>query len=228
MLTVSDLSKSFDHDPVLLNIGFSINTGEMIGLVGKNGAGKSTLLRILSRITTPNSGIIEYKKNNILNVDSIHRKGIYYCGHAPGFYPSFTGFENIQFFSSIHNRSVNEERINEVLELFGLINDSSKQVKYYSQGMTQRLKLALVDIVEWDLLLIDEPFNGLDIQGIKLVSEKLKSWQDDQKSTIFVDHDIGRALDHASRILILSDHQLALDESTDSGDLLPTITQLMN
>ena len=102
MLTVSNISKSFHYKPVLKNIHFSVSTGETTALIGKNGAGKSTLLRILGKISTPEEGQIEVKGNDLFNGVAAHRQGIYYCGHAPGLYPSLTAGENLYYFSAFH------------------------------------------------------------------------------------------------------------------------------
>ncbi len=112
MLSVTNISKFFHYKPVLKNIGFSLSPGETVALIGKNGAGKSTLLRIMAKISTPEEGQIKFNGKNILNGDASNRKGIYYCGHAPGMYPSLTASENLYYFSALHGYKSDLNKIN--------------------------------------------------------------------------------------------------------------------
>ena len=228
MLTVSNISKSFHYKPVLKNIHFSVSTGETTALIGKNGAGKSTLLRILAKISTPEEGQIEFNGNDLFDGVAAHRQGIYYCGHAPGLYPSLTAGENLYYFSAFHGCKTETEKINLVLQDFDLLDAVNEPVKVYSQGMMQRLKLALLELIDWSLLLIDEPFNGLDLSGQVFAMKKMHSWQNGKRSIIFVDHDIDRVLELSSRVMVLDQHSIVLDEPASFPDLASKITELMN
>ena len=228
MLTVSNISKSFHYKPVLKNIHFSVSTGETTALIGKNGAGKSTLLRILAKISTPEEGQIEFNGNDLFDGVAAHRQGIYYCGHAPGLYPSLTAGENLYYFSTFHGCKTETEKINLVLQDFDLLDAVNEPVKVYSQGMMQRLKLALLELIDWSLLLIDEPFNGLDLSGQEFAMKKMHSWQNGRRSIIFVDHDIDRVLELSSRVMVLDQHSIVLDEPASFPDLASKITELMN
>jgi heme exporter protein A len=228
LLSVINISKSFHYKPVLKNIRFSMSPGETVALIGKNGAGKSTLLRIMAKISTPEEGQIKFNGKNILNGDASNRKGIYYCGHAPGMYPSLTASENLYYFSALHGYKSDLNKINSTLQNYDLSNSVNVPVKVYSQGMMQRLKLALLEIIDWSLLLIDEPFNGLDFGGQQFVIKKMDAWQDGKRSIIFVDHDIERILKIASRIIILNQHSIALDEQVDSPELKSKMKKLLN
>ncbi len=228
MLTVSNISKSFHYKPVLKNIHFSVSTGETTALIGKNGAGQSTLLRILAKISTPEEGQIEFNGNDLFDGVAAHRQGIYYCGHAPGLYPSLTAGENLYYFSAFHGCKTETEKINLVLQDFDLLDAVNEPVKVYSQGMMQRLKLALLELIDWSLLLIDEPFNGLDLSGQEFAMKKMHSWQNGKRSIIFVDHDIDRVLELSSRVMVLDQHSIVLDEPASFPDLASKITELMN
>ena len=228
MLTVSNISKSFHYKPVLKNIHFSVSTGETTALIGKNGAGKSTLLRILAKISTPEEGQIEFNGKDLFDGVAAHRQGIYYCGHAPGLYPSLTAGENLYYFSAFHGCRTETEKINLVLHDFDLLDAINEPVKVYSQGMMQRLKLALLELIDWSLLLIDEPFNGLDFSGQEFAMKKMHSWQNGRRSIIFVDHDIDRVLELSSRVMVLDQHSIVLDEPASFPDLASKITELLN
>jgi heme exporter protein A len=228
LLTVSNISKSFHYKPVLKDISFSLSPGETLALLGRNGAGKSTLLRIIAKISSPEEGQAIFNGNNLFEGVAAHRKGLYYCGHAPGLYPSLTASENLHYFSALHGRKTNPDSINSVLKDFDLIDAIDEPVKVFSQGMMQRLKLSFLELIDWSLLLIDEPFNGLDIPGQKFVMNKMESWQNGRRSIIFVDHDINRVLKISSRIMILDKHSIVLDDPISTSDLENKITSLMN
>ena len=228
MLTVSNISKSFHYKTVLSKIHFSLSAGETTALIGKNGAGKSTLLRILAKISTPENGQVEFKGNNILNGVATHRQGIYYCGHAPGFYPSLSASQNLRYFSAFHGCNNQTEKISSAIQDYNLLDAIDEPVKVYSQGMLQRLKLVLIELIDWSLLLIDEPFNGLDMAGREFVKNKMQEWQNGKRCILFVDHDIERALDLSSRVMVLDQHSIVLDEAASFPNLANKITELMN
>lgn len=228
MLVVKDLSKSFDHTPILDHINFSIQINECVGLIGKNGAGKSTLLKTISRVASPDAGQIQFEGKNVLQADHQNRSGLLYIGHSPGFYPSFTGIENLLFFSTLHQGITALEKIKQLLMDYGLEKYSGKQIKVYSQGMIQRLKLALTELIPWKLLLIDEPFNALDISGIEKIKHKFLELKNENRSILFVDHDLNRVLELSTRILLLKDRKIVLDRVMTNNEKTPDIFALMN
>ena len=218
MLKVSDLSKSFNFVSVLRHISFSINKGEVIGLMGNNGVGKSTLLRILSRISSPDSGNIEFEENNLLSSDYLNRRGLFYIGHSPGLYPALSGKENLQFFSSIHKGITDEKMIETTLEKFELDGNASKQIKYYSQGMIKRLQLSLVEL----------PIESLTPAMRDSAKLAFKSWKNDHRTILFVDHNIDRTFELASRVLVLKDQQIIIDNQTKENSVKDDIMGLLN
>ena len=165
MLAVANINKSFYHNPVLNNLSFKVNDGDVIALTGKNGAGKSTLLRILARISQPDGGTVIYNDVDIFKGKASARTGILYLGHEPGLYPSLSAIENIEFASRIHGAFPVAEDIDTTLKNFGLSEHIDDPIKIYSKGMLQRLKYALGNLLPWSILFFDEPFSGLDIEG---------------------------------------------------------------
>ncbi len=202
--------------------------GETIALLGKNGVGKSTLLRIIAKISSPDKGKIIFLNNNILNSQSSARKGIYYCGHAPGVYPSLTAEENLYYFCLFHDCHPSADLIRSTLKEFDLGNAIGKQVKVFSQGMMQRLKLAFIELIDWKLLLIDEPFNGLDISGIEFVREKITTWQNGNRIILFVDHQLDRAIDISTRVLLMENGKIGLDEKSTSTGLIKKLSEMLH
>ena len=145
MLAVANINKSFYHNPVLRNLSFGVNDGDVIALTGKNGAGKSTLLRILERVSQPDGGTVFYNDVDIFKGQASARKGILYLGHEPGLYPSLTAIENMEFACRIHGAFPVVENIIITLKNIGLSEQINDPIKIYSKGMLQRLKYALAN-----------------------------------------------------------------------------------
>jgi len=186
-LQVTNLSKSFYQSPVFKSFSLKIESGEKIGLSGPNGSGKTTLLKMISGIMSIDSGEIRIGEKDV-NPDELDpRKNVYYLGHSVGLYPGLTGHENLKFISGLYGEM--SHNISSVLIKVGLDSAQDRLVKYYSQGMLQRLKLASSIILDPDILLLDEPLTGLDAEGIKLFESVLVKWNESRKTIIIVAHD---------------------------------------
>ena len=219
MLAVANINKSFYHNPVLRNLSFGVNDGDVIALTGKNGAGKSTLLRILARVSQPDGGTVFYNDVDIFKGKASARKGILYLGHEPGLYPSLSAIENIEFASRIHSAFPVAEDIITTLKNIGLSEHINDPIKIYSKGMLQRLKYALGNLLPWSILFFDEPFSGLDIEGKNLALDCLNTWKMKDRTIIFVTHDLEWGLSFCNRIIILEAGSLKIDQSSSSIDM---------
>ena len=163
-IKTKDLSKKYKDNHGLLPTNFELHKGEVCALIGRNGAGKSTFFKLLANQIKADSGNIELfnKKSDIKNQ---MRKRIGFMIEHPDFINNFTAFQNLKYFS-IQRGISNTKDITEVLKVVELEN-VNKKFKTYSLGMKQRLGLALALLNGPDLLILDEPINGLDAQGIK-------------------------------------------------------------
>ncbi|MBC8345354.1 MAG: ABC transporter ATP-binding protein [Candidatus Marinimicrobia bacterium] len=200
-MSVSNISKSFDRRTILKNVSFTLNEGETVVIMGKNGAGKSTLLRILARIMACDKGEIFFLNNDLLKGSPSVRRKLLYLGHAPAMYTTLSAIENLKLALTLRGTPMDISRIQDQLKYFGLSAQSDDPISIYSQGMLQRLKLAYAELADWDLLLIDEPFSGLDTEGIELVETALHRWKELGKSIIMVLHSLSRAEEFGDRIL---------------------------
>ncbi|BGE81115.1 ABC transporter ATP-binding protein [Staphylococcus petrasii] len=164
VIKTKDLSKKYKDNHGLLPTNFELRKGEVCALIGRNGAGKSTFFKLLANQIKADSGSIELfnKKSDIKNQ---MRKRIGFMIEHPDFINNFTAFQNLKYFS-IQRGISNTKDITEVLKAVELEN-VNKKFKTYSLGMKQRLGLALALLNGPDLLILDEPINGLDAQGIK-------------------------------------------------------------
>jgi len=193
MLSVSGLSKSFNHRRILNNLNFQLKPGETGVFMGNNGAGKTTLLRIIARIMTPDKGKILFENLNILNSQPSSRKNIFYIGHAPAMYASLSALENLRFGLEIRKNKVAESKIKYQLEHFGLLEQAHDPISFFSQGMLQRLKLTYAELSNWNLLLLDEPFSALDKNGEEQMDLALANWQKKGKTICIVLHNLDKA-----------------------------------
>lgn len=159
---IEHLYKSYGKKSILNDINLDIGKG-IYGLLGENGAGKSTLLKILATVLGKSEGIIEMNKVPIEDVGEI-RKMIGYMPQEFSFYPSYTVFEIMEYFSALSCISLKKEAIEHVLEEIHLLQERNKKVKSLSGGMKRRLGIAVAIIHSPRLLLIDEPTVGLDPQ----------------------------------------------------------------
>ena len=204
MLSVKNISKTFDHKPVLKKISFTQDFGVTIVFMGRNGVGKTTLFRIIAGLMTCDKGSILFNGNDLLHSEPYNRKKIFYIGHAPGLYSAFSALENIKFAMSLRGVNHSDSVIEDVLSQFGLSEQKYKPIGIYSAGMLQRLKISIAHLLDWDLLLIDEPFSGLDNSGENIVNEKLFDWKKKNKTIAMILHDKNQANIFADRILNIS------------------------
>ncbi|MDP6685032.1 MAG: ATP-binding cassette domain-containing protein [Candidatus Marinimicrobia bacterium] len=221
MLTVKTLSKFYYHKPVLENISFHIQKGDIVAVMGKNGAGKTTLLKTLTGLVLPNGGKVKFNSVELSVNNPSSRKDFFYLGHEPGFYSVYTCFENLSLCTSLYGLQTSSSIIEDVIEKVGLRSVKFKPIRFFSQGMLQRLKIAAAELIPWKILLFDEPFNGLDEKGICMVEKRIENWKERGKSMVFVCHSVDWVLKSCSRVILLDEHQVVLDEPTSDEIKIP-------
>jgi ABC-2 type transport system ATP-binding protein len=166
ILRVANLTKTIRGKEIIRNISFEIGEGEVFGFLGPNGSGKTTTIRMLVSLIKPTSGTIEIDG---LSLQDNHQEALARIGcivENPELYPYLTGYENLNLFAGMLD-GVDAKRIYEVVETVGLEKRIHDKVKSYSLGMRQRLGIAQALLGHPKLLILDEPTNGLDPQGIK-------------------------------------------------------------
>ena len=140
-----------------------------------------------------------------------------YLGHAPGLYPGLSARENLAFAYRIYAQGDYNFSPDSVLKDVGLLRQADDPIKVFSQGMLQRLKLALAKTIDWKLLLFDEPFAGLDLQGRSLTQSFFDDCKSPERSLLLVVHDLEWALDHCSRIILLEKGKILADQINDGN-----------
>lgn len=212
-----NLTKDYKNHRAVDDLSLNIKKGEIYGFLGQNGAGKTTTLRMIMGLIKKSSGEVELFGDRV-NTRNVYKK-IGSVIEYPGFYPNLTGEENLE----IHRRMMgieNREYIDEALEAVSLVKSEihGKKVKNYSLGMKQRLGLARAILHKPELLILDEPTNGLDPLGIKEIRETLISLKENKGITILVSSHMLSEIEHmATEIGII--HNGRLLEEIDYKEL---------
>ena len=181
ILKTNALVKKYGQTTVLNNINMTINRGDIYGFVGKNGAGKTTFMRTVLSLTNPTSGEIKLFGDKFIAEVGLRVGSLI---EAPGLYKNATAYENLKRFSILYG--ANEDKIQEILELVGLGNTGKKKAKDFSLGMRQRLGIAIALLGEPELLLLDEPINGLDPAGIKDIRDLILKLNKERNITFLI------------------------------------------
>ena len=185
-ITVKNLTKKFKEATVLDNINIDFEAGKVHGLIGRNGSGKTMLMKCIC-------GIVPYKIGEIRVNDKIIGKDIDIPSNVgviietPGFLPNYSGFNNLKFLAKISNK-IGKDEIKNAIKSVGLNPDDKKHVGKYSLGMRQRLGLAQAIMEDPDLLILDEPMNGLDKDGVKDMRQYLLDLKAQGKTILIASH----------------------------------------
>ena len=205
VIQVREISKSFGDIKAVDNLSFSVEAGKVYGFLGQNGAGKSTMIRMLLTLVEPDSGKIEIFG---MNLKKNRREILRQTGaiiEKPDLYKFLTATENISIFSRLSGVKVSPRQMMEQLEMVGLSERANSKVKTYSQGMKQRLGLACALIHQPQLIILDEPTNGLDPQGIADMRQLILHLSRDLGKTLLVSsHLLGEMEMVADDMLIIS------------------------
>lgn len=186
MICVNNGTKSFKNQEVLSNINIVFESGKIYGIVGYNGSGKSVLLKCICGFFTLDSGEIEINGKKLKkDIDMIQDAGVII--EEPAFLKEYSGKRNLEFLYSIRNK-LNPEVISKAMRLVGLDENSKKKVKNYSLGMKQRLAIAQAIMENPKILLLDEPMNGLDKNGVQEIRELLLDLKKQDKTIVLVSH----------------------------------------
>ena len=209
MLKVEELSLYYGGQRVLNNVSFSFEKGKITGLLGPNGAGKSSIFKVLAGLVRPDSGVVTKNGENLKDISDL-RKSCSYMIDSPAFYPYLSGRQNLQLICKVLGR---EKDLEKLMRLVGLDPLSKKRVKNYSTGMKQRLAIAQTMIHDVDLLLLDEPFNGLDPNGFQDLITLLRQLNEEGMTVVVSSHLLNELEQFADAFILLHNGSIALDIS---------------
>ena len=181
---VRNLCKSFGKHKVLKNVSFSIQDHEIVGFIGPNGAGKSTTMKCMASLIYPTSGQIIIEGHDLAKERELALQYVSAMIEAPGLFPTLSGYENLQYFARL--KHVDQKRIEEIATFTRLHKSLDKRAGQYSMGMKQRLGLGIAMLGHPKFLILDEPTNGLDPQGICDMRDLLKRLQEERGMSILI------------------------------------------
>lgn len=209
MIKIQGLTKNYGLNAVLRGVNLHVHPGEFVTLVGSNGAGKTTLMRIVAAMLRPSSGQVQIGGWGLPEHAEKVRRHIGLVSHHALLYGDLTAAENLSFFARLYQLDNQEERIANALRLVGLAARQRDPVRSFSRGMLQRLTIARATLHEPDVLLLDEPYTGLDQDATRLLDELLRQESERGRTIFMITHDLVRGLDLGHQIAILDRGKIA-------------------
>lgn len=185
-IAVKNLTKSFKGIKILNNVNITFKSKKIIALVGRNGSGKSVLLKLLCGLYLPTEGEILFDNINY-NLNDEYPPNTRALIEKPTFMDELTGFENLKLLAKIQNL-ISDKEINESLKIVNLYDDKDKKFKHYSLGMKQKLGIAQVIMENPDVMIFDEPFNGIEKRTAEKLRKYLKEKKEEGKLIIIATH----------------------------------------
>ena len=220
VIKVNNLTKQFRQLRAVDDLSFTVNEGEVYGFLGQNGAGKSTTIRMLLTLVEPTAGSIEIFGQNLYS----HRAEILRQTGAiiekPDLYKYLTAYDNLELFARLSGLRLKQKQLIEQLARVGLADRAKSKVKTFSQGMKQRLGIAVALVHDPKLIILDEPTNGLDPQGIADIRNLILHLGRDLHKTVFVSSHLLNEIEQVSDRLLIIDKGKKIIEAN--------ITELVN
>ncbi|AKG05451.1 multidrug ABC transporter ATP-binding protein [Salimicrobium jeotgali] len=200
-ISLKNISKSYKGTTIFNSINLEIEKGKIHGIIGPNGSGKSVLFKIICGFIFPDSGEISVKGQDIGKSKRFpENTGIII--DRPGYIANKTGYENLKELALINNK-ISDSQIKSTMEIVGLKSSLTEKVKNYSLGMKQKLAIAQAIMENQQLLILDEPFNALDVDSVKNIRELLLKYKNEGRTILITSHnneDINILCDHVYRI----------------------------
>ncbi|HMV25906.1 MAG TPA: heme ABC exporter ATP-binding protein CcmA [bacterium] len=210
MIRLQHISKQFGRFKALDDLSIEIPSGDFMALLGPNGAGKTTTLKLLAGLIRPSSGAIQVDGME-KNSRSVFLQSIGMVSHQSFLYNDLTAIENLRFYANMYTVSNASARIASLLKRVGLGARGDDIVRTFSRGMLQRLSIARALLHEPQMLLLDEPYTGLDVHGCRFLDEVLKEYHAGGHSIVMITHDLDRILGLSNRIVVLDNGRAVFD-----------------
>ncbi|MFC6784441.1 ABC transporter ATP-binding protein [Halobaculum halobium] len=212
VVSLSDVHMSFGDVTIVDDCSVSIESGELVALVGPNGSGKTTFLELLTSIRQPNSGTVSRPtpQSRRLSEGTEDRRDVAYLPQSPSFRPGFTAAETLQFYASLAGTSVDPEA---ALGRVGLASATDRRVGALSGGMTRLLGIAQALVGDPPLVVLDEPTSGLDPEMADHIFATARDVVDEDRALVVASHDLAGVERVADRVMVLADGEITLDGS---------------
>ena len=224
LIEVKNLTKQFKEITAVNDLSFTVNKGDVYGFLGQNAAGKSTTIRMLLTLIKPTAGSIEIFNKNLNNSREEILTQIGAIIEKPDLYLYLTAYQNLDFFARISGKKTSRKKLLEQLEMVGLAARAHSRVKTFSQGMKQRLGIAVALIHNPELIILDEPTNGLDPQGIADVRNLIKGLSKNFGKTVLVSSHLLTEIELIANRILIIDKGIKIVEGTSAELLDPAKT----
>jgi bacitracin transport system ATP-binding protein len=213
IIETKNLTKEYGTQKSVANLNIHVRKGHIYGLLGRNGAGKTTTMKMLLGLTAPTSGEAKLFGRNIQTDAKKILPRVGSLIESPGFYPNLTGTENLKIFARLRGVT-NRNAVKNALEVVGLPYENKKLYSQYSLGMKQRLAIALTIMHDPEILILDEPINGLDPIGIAEVRKFIRNLSTEQGKTIIISSHILSEIFLLADDIGIIDHGVLLEEES--------------
>jgi len=205
LVRLTGLTKKFGAVSAVRNLNFQIHRGDFVAIFGPNGAGKTTLLKMVAGLTSPTSGEVKFEGDRSARA----RAETGYVSHQTLLYNELTGRENLLFYARLYGLDGGADLADSMLARVGLAEARNLMVRGFSRGMKQRLTLGRALLHEPRLLLLDEPYTGLDQHGSRLLTRLLGTLRAEGRTVLMITHNLAEGLELSTRVMILHRGKLA-------------------
>lgn len=218
MIEARDLTKSFGPRMALDGVDLAVAAGEFVTLVGPNGAGKTTFLRVLAGLARPSGGFVRIAGLDPARAATeVHRR-IGFLSHRTLLYEDLTAEQNLRFYARIYDVGDAPTRVGDLLKRVGLADRRHDLVRTFSRGMQQRLAIARAVLHRPAVLLLDEPYTGLDPYATHILSDLLGELAEEGSTILLTTHDLAQGLALGRRVVVLARGRIVYDERTETID----------
>jgi len=213
VIEIRSLVKSFGPRAALAGVDLSLDKGEFVTLVGPNGAGKTTLLRILATLSRPTSGTVRIAGLDPAHAGTEIRRSLGFLSHRTLLYEDLSAEQNLRFYARMYGlEDDGAERISALLERVGLAQRRHDLVRTFSRGMQQRLTVARAVLHSPQVLLLDEPYTGLDPQAAQALTALLANLAGQGCTLLLTTHDLDRGLAVGQRMVVMAQGRIVYDK----------------
>jgi ABC-2 type transport system ATP-binding protein len=214
-LSAHQLTKTYGDAPALGPVDVDVRSGERVVLIGHNGSGKTTLLRIAGGMLEATSGTVSVVGNEVGSLDA--RAFTSYLGDTPVFYDDLTVWEHLEYIARLHDTEGWDSHAVELLDMVGLSDRADQLPITFSRGLRQKAAIALAFVRPFELMLVDEPFVGLDQAGKEALLELFRRAHEDGATLVVATHEL-TTVKEAERVIALRDGTIIFDGPTDQAD----------
>ncbi len=228
MLELRDVHKRYSSIPAVEAVSFTARAGEVTGYLGANGSGKSTTMKIITGLIEPSSGEVLFEGRPIRDDLMGFRKRMGYVPEEPHLYTHLSGMDYLVMVAQLRDmdRRVEAERIYGLLRLFGLHGDRDVSISFYSKGMRQKILLSAALMHNPDLILLDEPFSGLDVGSSLILWSLIRELAERGKVVLFSSHELETVERVCSHVVILHKGKVVADDSIENLRVLMSVPTL--